>query len=907
MKKLNFIHIYSVGGKRLLFVKLTFMWGIKMKSIRILLVILLFIIGLVSCSKKESFSINSNLGQTESKAVSGSWASSAYVPQKTVDANGGQNNLSDFLVFNEPGKHYSVVVAGNDLVNDSNNDGSGNQISFPKTAYLDIPSGVTIEAVYLYYGGTIYYNQKDSDDPIEGYVVDDTYPDENFDLRNDSDVRGNVITYRIDNGSEFSVSPNLTSGSNDASYISWWKIWGKDGTLKNSKVAFYSNRIDITSQFIQKEGQVVDFSITNLQRYDLAGNQVNGGPEDANWQYPPPGEYPNGNGHAANDCAATAAFSVVVVYSEPVNPKPEARLFIKDGASFAWNNLFANGESWSYNPTAGPVVLDVEVDHGPVDQADITIGTMEGDPAYLEAPTQCGAVSSPYYRTHGAGQDYTWVEDEAGNSQAYVNIYEGAEAPNVGEDFTKYYNGSSYVSRPKYSYSNVTSIAKGLNFNVVNIALNSVMGEKTKLHFEGDQEQPTDKQQELIVVNYVILKAVQNVGGDTTAPHDVSIDYPTNGIEVSGIVTINATAEDNVGVTKVEFYYGATKIDEDAVSPYSINWNTAGVSNGSYNLTIKAYDAANNITISDSVQVTVNNSNGCQEFSATNYEHVQAGRAHVGGMMDLYTLANGSDEDMGLLGTVYYSTVTVLAETSTGYFVKGRCPQNPVADPEISPEGGSYSEAQSVRISTSTDDATIYYTLDGSSPTSSSLQYSEVINVESNLTIKAIAVKSGMVNSAVVSQTYEINIPKVASPDFDPAGGTYADPQNVELSSITEGAIIYYATDGSEPTTSSDVYISGQPIVVSDDMTIKAMAVKEGMASSDVSVAVYIIGSCVSYTDTNYNHINAGRAHAGGVMSLYALANGSGDDMGLVGTQWYSVATTLVEVAPGIYEIGTCN
>jgi len=94
---------------------------------------------------------------------------------------------------------------------------------------------------------------------------------------------------------------------------------------------------------------------------------------------------------------------------------------------------------------------------------------------------------------------------------------------------------------------------------------------------------------------------------DTTAP-TVSITAPSNGATVSGSsVQINATASDNVGVTKVEFFIDGSLKSTDTSSPYSYTWNTTTSSNGSHTLQAKAYDAANNIGTSASVSVTVSN------------------------------------------------------------------------------------------------------------------------------------------------------------------------------------------------------------------------------------------------------------------------------------------------------------
>jgi hypothetical protein len=80
---------------------------------------------------------------------------------------------------------------------------------------------------------------------------------------------------------------------------------------------------------------------------------------------------------------------------------------------------------------------------------------------------------------------------------------------------------------------------------------------------------------------------------------------------------------------------------------------------------------------------------------------------------------------------------------------------------------------------------------------------------------------------------------RVATPIFSPEAGTYASIQNVEISCTTEGAIIYYTTDGSAPTSTSMLYSSA--ISVNTTTTIKAFAVKSGMTDSGITEAVYTI------------------------------------------------------------------
>ena len=95
-------------------------------------------------------------------------------------------------------------------------------------------------------------------------------------------------------------------------------------------------------------------------------------------------------------------------------------------------------------------------------------------------------------------------------------------------------------------------------------------------------------------------------GTDTTAP-SVSISNPSASATVSSSVSFAATASDNVGVSKVEFYVDNSLVATDTSSPYSTSWDTTAYTDGNHNLEVIAYDAAGN-TNSDSISVTVDNS-----------------------------------------------------------------------------------------------------------------------------------------------------------------------------------------------------------------------------------------------------------------------------------------------------------
>src|SRR5207237_918762 len=91
-------------------------------------------------------------------------------------------------------------------------------------------------------------------------------------------------------------------------------------------------------------------------------------------------------------------------------------------------------------------------------------------------------------------------------------------------------------------------------------------------------------------------------------PPTVSISSPASGTTYTSAqtVTITASASDNVGVSKVEFYDGGVLKGTDTTSPYTYAWAFTNVNNGLHSWTARAYDAAGNPTTSKAVNLTVN-------------------------------------------------------------------------------------------------------------------------------------------------------------------------------------------------------------------------------------------------------------------------------------------------------------
>ena len=121
-----------------------------------------------------------------------------------------------------------------------------------------------------------------------------------------------------------------------------------------------------------------------------------------------------------------------------------------------------------------------------------------------------------------------------------------------------------------------------------------------------------------------------------------------------------------------------------------------------------------------------------------------------------------------------------------------------VATPVFSVASGAVDSRTSVTITCATEGAKIYYTTDDSDPTAESTPYSEAISVTEAVTLKAIAIKEGMNNSAVASVSYTIkpDYSKCAVGDFVLKNGTVLSKDKTPESGTVAAVIVRAAADG---------------------------------------------------------------------------------------------------------------
>ena len=155
--------------------------------------------------------------------------------------------------------------------------------------------------------------------------------------------------------------------------------------------------------------------------------------------------------------------------------------------------------------------------------------------------------------------------------------------------------------------------------------------------------------------------------------------------------------------------------------------------------------------------------------------------------------------------------------------------------------GSTVEENSTVSLASNTEGAVIYYTQDGSSPYETGrLEYTQPVVITKDITIQAIASKESMLDSEIATFEYFVKVmEQVAKPTASLSSDSTVEKNTmITLSSNTTGATIYYTLDGSEPSATSGLEYT-QPIVITDDVTIRAMAVKEGMSNSEIAVFEY--------------------------------------------------------------------
>ena len=227
--------------------------------------------------------------------------------------------------------------------------------------------------------------------------------------------------------------------------------------------------------------------------------------------------------------------------------------------------------------------------------------------------------------------------------------------------------------------------------------------------------------------------------------------------------------------------------------------------------------------------------------------------------------------------------------------------------------------------------ATIYYTLDGSTPTKNSTRYDGPFTIDDTTTIKMISVKADYSDSDVTTVTFTREWFAVDAPQVETIYGSLEDGDEtdvligsflwVKMNCPTEGAAIHYTMDGSAPTVTSPVY--EEPFKVTDSVVIKAIAVKDDWRDSSVASATVTKkwtdgdslnspdmtfsgdGTAVWTTDTEVSHDGVASMKSGEIGNdqtsvIQTVVNGSGKVI-----FWWKASCEQTDLPPYWWDYGS--
>ena len=200
----------------------------------------------------------------------------------------------------------------------------------------------------------------------------------------------------------------------------------------------------------------------------------------------------------------------------------------------------------------------------------------------------------------------------------------------------------------------------------------------------------------------------------------------------------------------------------------------------------------------------------------------------------------------------------ILSDVVTAEYALGRC-----VDPVISlANGATFAHSNQVVSIRWNNDGVLRYTLDGSEPMAESPIYEGPFTFNDSVVIKAKVFSDDFFDSAVVTSSLTRVWENVATPVIDAAESFTGSKAKVVITSVTDGAVIHYTLDGSEPDANSPVYTG--PIYVTASCMVKAYAETVDYLDSAVATKpiekVWVIGDALGKPDHEFTTGEGGRS-----------------------------------------------
>ncbi len=307
----------------------------------------------------------------------------------------------------------------------------------------------------------------------------------------------------------------------------------------------------------------------------------------------------------------------------------------------------------------------------------------------------------------------------------------------------------------------------------------------------------------------------------------------------SKTTAVEGTALDTSGL-KVEAVYSDGKTEE--ITDYTLSgYEPNRLGKQTINVEYSGFKASFEITVEAKKLIGISVTQKPDKRS-----YVQGEQFDTTGMIVTAMYNNGTNEEITGYNVLGYDpnyigsqTVSVSYNGFSAAFTVTVSPKEQLAGTAETPKISisSFIGGKTVTLTTATEGAQIYYTLDGTAPSTGSNLYSGPITLTETASVKAIAVKDGMDQSKTAGG--KITVGNTETPISSHSAGQVEVGTVITLRSETSGSMIYYTTDGSKPTTESRRYSGG--IGITSDVTIKAIAVKDGYKNSGIFESVYTV------------------------------------------------------------------
>jgi len=421
---------------------------------------------------------------------------------------------------------------------------------------------------------------------------------------------------------------------------------------------------------------------------------------------------------------------------------------------------------------------------------------------------------------------------------------------------------------------------------------------------------PSDLAADSTSENDIVLNWVDNSDNEIGFKIERSATSETTGFLPIATLDANITSHPDTNLSLGTYWYRVRAYNSEGDSAWSsIAFETlspeAVVSTPVFSPTGGPYTASVDVTISCTTSdSTIRYTTDGSTPSTTNGTIIASGSSvNISNSLTLKAIA-------------YKTGLTTSSVSAYSYLINI---PGTVETPTFSPAGGPYTAPVNVIISCSTSGATIRYTTDGSTPSTTHgtiIASGSSVNISNSLTLKSVAYKTGLTISSVFSYYYAINIPgTVETPAFSPSGGIFAGSQNVIISCLTSGATIRYTTDGSTPSeTHGTIIASGASVSISASVTLKAIGYKTGSTKSSVASTTFTkldITTGVSATDGTYtDRVRVSWNSVSGASRYYVYrstsSSGTYSYLGYV-TGLYRDDTTASPGATYYYEVRAYN